>query len=436
MRRVLRRLVLLLGAAAAWPACATTLVIATVDNAHMLQLQSLAAEFTRVRPDVRLRWITLPEGQLRKSVSTDIMTRSRQYDVVTVGMYEVPIWARQGWLTPIRTPPGYRPEDLMRHVRAGLSYQGQLYGAPLYGESSMLYYRKDLLAKAGMTMPDQPTWAEIARYAAAMNDPKNQVHGICLRAKPGWGENISLLTTMANAQGGQWFDMQWQPQLQSEAWQRAVGLYVDLLRRYGPPDAVDRGYNENLSLFLTGRCAIWVDATVAAGFLADPAQNPLAHTVGFAQAPVAVTSKGARWLWAWALAIPADIQPAQMEAAQAFVTWATSRAYIQLVAERRGWGLAPPGTRYSTYADPRFQRAAPWARHELEAIRNANPRDATLRPSPYLGVQFVTIPEFAEIGDAFGLHIADAVAGRLSVKEALARGQEVTRRRMLTATPP
>lgn len=427
---------LLIGVLAPLHGHAITVVIATVNNGHMLQMAALSPEFERTHPDIQIRWVTLSETQLRKAVSSNIATQGRQFDVVTVGMYEVPIWARQGWLTPIRATPQLDIQDLLPSIREGLSHQGKLYGAPIYGESSMLFYRMDLFARAGLTMPAQPTWSDIAAFAARLHAPQDKVHGICLRAKAGWGENMSLLTTIANTHGAQWFDMQWRPQLQSRAWHDAVSLYVDLLRRHGPSDAVQRGYNENLALFLAGQCAIWVDATVAAGFLSDPEQNPHAQQVGFAPAPIGTTPKGARWLWAWALAIPSDIDAAHAEAAQTFVAWATSRAYIERVAALRGWGLVPAGTRMSTYANPRFQRAAPWASHELAAIRGADPRNATLPPSPYLGVQFVTIPEFAAIGDEVGQRIAEAVAGQLSVDDALALGQRAAQRRMLSATLP
>ena len=415
-----------LGAASA-PA---TLVIATVDNGHMVTLQALSREFEKAHPDVRIRWVTLPEAELRKAVSSDLQTRARQFDVVTIGMYEVPVFAKQGWILPLQPPPGYDVEDLIRNTREGLSHRGELYAAPFYGESSMLYYRKDLFAKAGLKIPVKPTWSDVAAFAARLDDPEHQVHGICLRGRPGWGGNMTLVATMANAFGGQWFDMQWRPQLQSPAWQQAVSLYVDLLQRYGPDDAVERGYNGNLELFNAGRCAIWIDATVAAGFVADRQLNPRAADVGFAPAPVAITSKGSHWLWAWALAVPAGGDARHTLAARTFVAWATSREYIRLVAATRGWGLVPTGTRKSTYAEPDFQRAAPWASHELKAIRSADPRDATVAPSPYLGVQFAAIEEFAPIGDAVGQAVADAVSGRISIEAALARSQSIAQRYM------
>lgn len=414
-----------------------SLVVATVDNAHMLELAALSPEFERLHPDIKLRWVKLREDELRRAIQSDVKTQMNRFDVLTVGMYEVPIWAREGLLLPLTLPPDYEVDDLIDNIREGLTHKGLLYAAPFYGESSMTYYRRDLFAKAGLSMPAQPTWSDIAAFAAKLHDPRSQVNGICLRGRPGWGENMTLIATMANAFGGQWFDMQWQPRLNSPAWRQAVSLYIDLLRRYGPADAAMRSYNGNLDLFNAGRCAIWVDATVAAAFVVNPALNPRAADVGFAPAPAELTSKGSRWLWSWALAVPRGIDSARAKAAQTFVAWATSRAYVQLVAARKGWGLVPAGNRKSTYAIRSFKQAAPWAVHELDAIQGADPHDATLNPSPYVGIQFAAIRQFASIGDGFGRAIADALEGRVTVEAALSRGQTIAERQLaLEQLPP
>lgn len=409
---------------------AASLVIATVDNGHMQRMQALSNEFEETHPDINILWVRLTEPQLRTFVSSDVTTQTGLFDVVTVGMLEVPVWAERGWLKPFKPGATYAPEDLLVNIREGLSYRGQLYAAPIYGESSMLMYRRDLMQQAELTMPAAPTWQHVAAFAEKLHDPDNGVYGICLRGTPGWGENVTLVTTMANAFGGQWFDMEWEPKLTTPPWQQALSLYVDLLTRYGPADAVERGYNQNLALFQEGRCAIWVDATVAGGFVSDPATSKPAGAVGFAPAPTAVTEKGSHWLWAWALAIPSSVDAEREQAAQLFVNWATSRGYIRLAASRFGWGQAPAGTRQSTYATPEFISEAPWAEVELAAIGTADPTDATLPSSPYIGVQFAVIPEFRTIGDRVGGYIADALTGKLSVEEALEKAQYATKRRM------
>ncbi|MBU6439050.1 MAG: sugar ABC transporter substrate-binding protein [Betaproteobacteria bacterium] len=419
-----------LGLAAMLPAHATDLVIATVNNGQMIQMQKLTGDFEKANPDIHVKWVTLEENVLRQRVTTDIATKGGQFDVMTIGMYEVPIWAKLGWLKPIQPDASYDEADLLPAIRSGLSYKGTLYAAPFYGESSMLMYRKDLMQKAGLSMPADPTWKQVQGFAAKMNDPKAGVYGICLRGKPGWGENMALLSTMVNTFGGQWFNMQWQPQLQSKPWKDAVSFYVNLLNKYGPPGAASNGFNANLSLFDQGKCAMWVDATVAAGFVSDPKQSKVSSEVGFAQAPVAVTPKGSHWLWSWALAVPADVDAKHEAAAQKFINWATSRAYVKLVASHDGWGLVPSGTRESTYDNPKFQAAAPWAKDELAAIRSADPDSPTLPKSPYVGIQFAAIPEFQAIGTQVGQDISAALTGRISVDKALAEGNAAATREM------
>lgn len=430
-RHVLTLLVAILCAAPARPADTETvvpLVIATVNNGQMRQLQALGREFERTHPGVRLRWVTLDEKTLRSVVSADLATHGGQFDVVTIGNYEAAIWPRRGWLKPLAPDADYDVADLLPTIRDSLSYQGRLYALPFYGESAILMYRKDLARKAGLTIPAVPTWQETAGLAARLDDRAHGVYGICLRGQPGWGINMTLLTPMVNAFGGQWFDMQWRPQLQTRAWRDAVQLYVSLLRRYGPPAPEGKGYNDNLQLFQEGKCAMWVDATVAAAFVTNPALSRVAGEVGFAAAPVALTGRGSQWLWTWAFAIPADVGGRREALARSFVAWATSRQYVHLVANRLGWRMVPSGTRASTYAEPGFRQAAPWATYEREAIGKADPARPTLPPSPYAGVQFAAIPTFPVIGDAVGLNIAEAVAGRLSVEQALARSQHSAER--------
>ena len=203
---------LAVAASAAGAQADTELVIATVNNGHMIEMQKLSARFEQAHPGITLKWVTLEEGMLRQRVTTDIATKGGQFDVMTVGLYEVPIWSRNGWLLPIATDAAYDADDLLPSIRKGLSHEGRLHALPFYGEASMLMYRRDLAEKAGFTMPAQPSWEQVREFAAKAHDPKAGVYGICLRGKPGWGDNMALVTTMVNTHGGQWFDMQWKPQ--------------------------------------------------------------------------------------------------------------------------------------------------------------------------------------------------------------------------------
>ena len=410
---------------------ATELVIATVNNGHMIEMEKLGKNFEQANPDIKLKWVTLEEGVLRQRVTTDIATNGGQFDVMTIGMYETPIWGKKGWLQELKPEEGYDVDDLLPAMRNGLSVDGKLYAAPFYGESSMLMYRKDLADKVGVQLGDHPTWAQVKDFAAKVHNPKEGVYGICLRGKPGWGDNMAFLSTLVNTNGGQWFDMSWKPQLESKPWHDAISFYVDLLKNYGPPGSSANSFNEILALFNAGKCGAWVDATIAASFITDPKQSKVADKVAFAQAPTAVTPKGANWLWAWALAIPAG--STKVAEAQKFISWATSKDYIQLVGKAEGWGHVPTGTRKSTYANADFLKAAKFAAAEKAAIDTANPNDSTLPKSPYVGVQYAAIPEFQAIGIAVGQQMSAALAGKTSVDAALKASQNSAEREMKKA---
>ncbi|SBR47359.1 MULTISPECIES: ABC transporter substrate-binding protein [unclassified Halomonas] len=410
----------------------TELTVATVNNNDMVIMQSLTDEFEEAHPDITLDWVVLEENVLRQRMTTDIATEGGQFDVMTIGTYEVPIWAERGWLSPLdNLPDDYNEDDLLTSVRDGLSHDDTLHALPFYAESSMMYYRKDLFEEAGIEMTDEPTWEEVREWAGKLDGMEDGLAGICLRGKPGWGENMAFVSTLVNTFGGRWFDEDWNPELNSDAWVEAIQFYVDLLNDYGPSGASSNGFNENLALFSRGNCGMWVDATSAAGKLYDPDESEVADSLGYAPAPVAETPKGSHWLWSWALAIPASSE--NQEAAEKFVTWATSEEYIELVGETEGWTSVPPGTRKSTYEDERYTDAAPFADFVLKAIQEADPTDSTLEPNPYIGVQFVGIPEFQSIGTQVGQTISSALTGDVSVEQALDSAQRATERAMQRA---
>ena len=406
----------------------TRLTIATVNNGDMVVMQGLSHKFEQANPDIQLRWVVLEENVLRQRTTTDVASQGGQFDVLTIGSYETPIWARRDWLRPLDLPASYDVNDLLKPIREGLSNNGKLYAVPFYGESSMLYYRKDLFEKAGITVPEQPTYPQVREWASKVHDPTHGVYGVCLRGKPGWGENMAFVSTLVNTYGGRWFDMKWQPTINTPAWKEAVGFYVDLLNKYGPPGASSNGFNENLALFSTGKCGMWVDATVAAGLLSNPKESKVYDKVGFARAPIEKYPNGSNWLWAWALAVPKTSK--SPEAAQRFVAWATSKEYIQSVADQNGWVAVPPGTRTSTYENPNYQKAAPFAPIVLKAIQSADITHPSAEPTPYKGVQYVDIPEFQAIGSSVGQTLAAALTHRVSVDGALQQSQNSTERFM------
>lgn len=413
---------------------AQTLTIATVNNSDMIRMQKLSKTFETEHPDIKLNWVVLEENVLRQRLTTDIATQGGQFDVLTIGMYEAALWGGKGWLEPMKDlPASYALDDVFPSVREGLSVKGSLYALPFYAESSITYYRTDLFKDAGLTMPERPTWEQIAGFAEKLTHKDKEQYGICLRGKAGWGENMALITTVANAYGARWFDEQWKPEFSGPEWKNALNFYVDTMKKSGPPGASSNGFNENLALFNSGKCAIWVDASVAGSFVTDKAQSKVAEHVGFTFAPHQVTDKGSAWLYSWALAIPTSSKA--KDAAKQFSAWATSKEYGELVAKTDGIANVPPGTRASTYSDA-YMSAAPFAKVTLESLKAADPSKPTLKPVPYIGIQLVTIPEFQGIGTQVGKSFSAALIGQTTVDQALTAAQQTTEREMKRAGYP
>jgi sorbitol/mannitol transport system substrate-binding protein len=305
---------------------------------------------------------------------------------------------------------------------AGLSgTDGNLYGMPFYGESSFLMYRKDIFAAKGLTMPQHPTWQQVADLAAKLDGAQPGMKGICLRGLAGWGEIFAPLTTVVNTFGGTWFTKDWQAQVNSAEFTQAVKFYVDLVKAHGEPGAAQAGFTECLNAMSQNKVAMWYDATSAAGSLEDTSVSKVSGNVGYVYAPVAKT-KSSGWLWAWAWAMPKTTKKA--DAASKFILWASSKDYEKLVGQKLGWSRVPSGKRASTYAIPEYkQAAAAFGDITLQSIQEADPTNPGVQPRPTVGIQFVDIPEFADLGTKVAQSVSASITGATTVDKALADGQ-------------
>jgi len=436
IKRNLMKSAAILGLTIAWASAATAeeITIATVNNADMITMQELAPQWEKATGNT-INWVVLEENVLRQRTTTDIATGGGSFDIMFIGAYETPIWGANGWLTSLNDfadDADYDLNDVFQLVRNGLSAKGNLYALPLYSETSFTYYRTDIFEAKGIKVPsEQVTYTQFAEMAAKAHDPDNGIFGTCQRGKAGWGENMAFVGTVANAFGADWFDLEWNPQLDSPEWNAALTYYVDLMKNSGPPGASANGHNENRALFKDGKCATWIDATSAAGDVRNPATSSVADKTGFFKAPKQVTDKGTGWFWSWALAIPASSK--KVDSAKSFLKWATSKEYFTLVGETKGWVAVPSGTRQSVEEDARRLEAAPFANTIVDAILSVDPADPTRDPVPYAGVQFVAIPEFQGIGNFVGQQVAAALAGQKSVEDALAASQQFAVREMTKA---
>ncbi len=402
-----------------------TVRVLMVNNPQMVDLQNLTAENFTKETGINVEFTVLPENDLRDKVSQEFTNQSGQYDVATLSNFEIPFYSKNGWLTSLQDYADKDAEfdqaDIFPSMTTSLTGpDGQLYGEPFYGESSFLMYRKDVLEAAGITMPNNPTWDEVAAAAAAVDGAQEGMKGICLRGQTGWGQVIAPLTTVVNTFGGTWFEKDWTAKVNAPEFKAATQFYVDLVKAHGEVGAPQAGFTECLNALSQSKVAMWYDATSAAGTL-EGADSPVKGKIGYAQAPVKET-KSAGWLYAWSWAI--EKKSTNADNAWKFISWASSSKYESLVGEKLGWSKVPAGKRASLYENAAYKaEAGSFAAATLEAIQNADPANPGLQPRPTVGIQFVDIPEFTDLGTKVSQLVSSAIAGQTTVDEALDEGQ-------------
>ncbi|MDN5796863.1 MAG: sugar ABC transporter substrate-binding protein [Intrasporangium sp.] len=405
---------------------ADSINVLMVNNPQMVDLQGLTEKYFTAKTGIRVNYTVLPENDVRDKISQEFTSQAGQYDVASLSNFEIPIYARAKWISPldgfIAKDPGFDQDDILKPMQTSLSSEGKIYGEPFYGESSFLMYRKDVLAAKGITMPPHPTWPQVADIAAKVDGAQPGMAGICLRGQPGWGQIFAPLTTVVNTFGGTWFEKDWTPGVNAAPFVEAVTFYVDLVREHGEKGAPQAGFTECLNNLTQGSAAMWYDATSAAGSL-EAKGSPVRGKIGYVAAPV-VKTKSSGWLYAWSWSIQAA--STKQENAWKFISWASGKDYENLVGEQLGWSRVPAGKRASTYENPKYlAEAGAFAEPTREAIESADPENPGVQPRPAPGIQFVGIPEFPALGTQVSQYVSSAIAGRMTVKEALDRGQRL-----------
>jgi sorbitol/mannitol transport system substrate-binding protein len=409
-----------------------SLNVAIVDNPQMKDIAKLTPSLFTSKSGIKVNYTILDEGTLRQVTTRDVAAGGRQFDVAMIGPYEAPQFGQNGSLVDLtqdaKGDSAYKYNDIIPSIRNALSADGKLYAAPFYGESSFLMYRKDVMDKAGIKVPDHPTWDQVASIARKVNSP--QMAGICLRGKPGWGDLGASFTTVLNTFGGTWWSakpdgtvdkaMVDQPQFR-----QALQFYVNLVKDAGEKDAANDSFNECLTQYKDGKVAMWYDATVAAGLL-EASDSPVKGKSGYAAAPVEKT-KSSGWLWTWALAIPKS--SSKQDLAWKYISFATGPQYLKEAGSKipGGWAALPPGTRKSTYQIPQYKKAAAaFAKPTLDSIAAAPIKNPGTTKRPGLpGVQYVGIPQFQDVGNQCTQQFSAVIAGRTSIDSALKNCQDI-----------
>jgi len=397
-----------------------------VNNPQMVDLQKLTADNFTKQTGITVNYTVLPENDVRDKISQEFSSQAGQYDVASLSNFEIPIYAKNGWVAPmddfIAKDAAFNQGDILKPMTTSLTAEdGKVYGQPFYGESSFLMYRKDVFDAKGLKMPDKPTWQQVADLAAQADGAQPNMKGICLRGQPGWGQLFAPLTTVVNTFGGTWFEKDWTAKVNAPEFKDATNFYVNLVKAHGENGAPQAGFTECLNAMQQGNVAMWYDATSAAGSL-EATDSPVKGKVGYVPAPVNKTDSSG-WLYTWAWSIQKASK--KQENAWKFISWASSADYEKLVGDKEGWAKVPAGKRASTYSNPDYLKVAgAFAEPTKNAIETADPNNPGVQPRPAPGIQFVGIPEFPDLGTKVSQDVSAAIAGQTTVDAALDKGQQ------------
>lgn len=255
----------------------------------------------------------------------DLTTGAGAYDVIAVDSVFIPELAMGGYILPLDKyiDPAYDLEDIMESVRGLLSYEGQLYAAPIYQETTILMYRKDLFEQEGIAVPD--TLDEFYAVAEHFTRPPS-IWGVAMRGLRGNGMNIYTWAQWLHSYGGAFFDENMNPLFDSAESILATEKYASMLQKWGPPGSSSYSWDDVQTAFVSGRAAMIIDATNFYNRIEDPERSAIAGKIGYAVVPAGPSGRfPGNYAMGFAISAVAARSEEQRENAAKFVQWATSR---------------------------------------------------------------------------------------------------------------
>jgi len=363
-----------------------------------------------------------PEIELFEKQLIELSSHSVQHEVVTTFCDTMVQYSKAGWILPLNQfinntsltdPKEFDVNDIFpRYLGILTDEKGTIWSLPFYGESTMVYYRKDLFEEHGVSSPEkgytmEEFWDAAAKLTLDTNeDGRTDLWGVALRGKRGFSMNVYPFSGFFKAFGGQWFidDV---PAFNTPEGVEALTFYSEILQKYAPPGAETFLWDDVQIAFQQGTVAMIIDATDFGPRLEDPSASVAAGKVGYAPVP---EGRNGRWpsIWAAGLCINAFASKESQEASWLFMQWCMSKK-MQLRASLDG--LHSNVMRKSVMDDPQYR-----AKYKSEWIEMAQKMESIANPTEYRPIHY---PEWPEIGDRLGQAIEEAIAKVKTPKQAL-----------------
>ncbi len=379
----------------------TTIRVIQNKGTSGLAIESLLPEFEKLT-GIKVQYETYTEDQYRQKVLLELGAGTGGLDAFyTFAAQEGLKFWRSGWYEPLDaylknpklTDPAFDLGDISKVAVQGNLYDGKLSSLPIQQNTTMLYYRRDLLDKLKLKVPQN--FAELEETAKKLNNVEEsgqKAVGIVLRGKK--AAATSQWAPFLLSMGGSWLGKDGKPAINSPEAVQAFDLYGRLLKNYGPPGAVNYHWYEAVSLFVQGKAAMFIDVNARIFYFEDPAKSQVVGKVGYALFPMGPAAQRPTMEVA-SMAISSKSR--KKEAAYLFIQW-TAGKDVALKMLQKG----VPVPRASAWKDPRFlneQKHKDWIEASLKSLEIAS----TDYNPPVVAV--------SEVRDAVGEVIVSSILG-------------------------
>ena len=390
----------------------STLVVNFPAHPHYDAVLKILPEFTK-ETGIEVEVDQLPYLKMRERQTLELAQEEGEYDLIAYVVFSKAdyVYADQlenlakYFMNPRLADPAYDAEDLIDGYVYNIGFAGgnkgylegptgSLFGIPYGSETSILGYRKDIFEKHGLEVPE--TYDEMLDLACRIPELEPGMGGVASRAASGHHASHAFLLHLAPL-GGRIFDDRWNPIMNDAAGVEAAEALKTIVD-CGPEGASSFGFAEALGSFLNGDTAMFLDTTVVAGQIDDPAKSQVVGQVGWALHPMGVR-RGSQ-TGGFGIGIPSNAP--NKEAAFLLMQWLTSKKGDKLVALAGG-----NPSRFSTHADSEVNAKFPHMATFGEALQYADP---DWRP---------IIPVWGKINADLGTALSKVLTEDLDVQEAL-----------------
>jgi ABC-type glycerol-3-phosphate transport system substrate-binding protein len=372
----------------------------------LVAVQNLLPQFER-ETGISVDFILLPEEELHNKVLVELSSGAGKFAVVMDDCMFVPQFAENNWIVPLDEfienvnltyKPIFNLDDFLAKSVEIAKYKGKLYGLPIYAETTVLIFRKDIFKENNINIPE--TMEDLAKVCEDLKNVLPEgVYPIALRGYPGEGANVYIWTGFLKAFGGDFFDKNWEPIIDSDEAIKATGFYAELLSKYGPPGSANYHWDDIQTFLQQGKAVMAIEASDFIGRIEDPSQSPCAGKFGYSLVPKGPAGRFPS-VFAFELMINAASTKEQREAAWIFVSWATSKKLqLEAAVSQRFTNVV----RESVMSDPLYLGVWGKYRDWLDAHTKSLKEIASIDYRP-------RIPVWRDVGNRIGIAVSEVIA--------------------------